>query len=259
MKSFRQPINQVTADIPADAPDNLLLDIPQHVKKDLLVWAGFLQSDLKWFPLYSAINQPPIWVREFVSDAAGLPQDSSFTNRPGFGNVGFSEDGQVIFAYQFLWPKKFITELVDEKGVKFADKTTTLEMIGLLAPLLLRPELFKNHHVLMKVDCFGTVFGMQNRGAKGDKSASVFIRAAYLIAAFLGCSLHVSHLPRVSDWGAQVADRLSRLSSSSTQDKKLLSAFKHRALPECLHRWFELPVLDWNLAILLLDHVKTLV
>jgi hypothetical protein len=75
------------------------------------------------------------------------------------------------------------------------------------------------------------IFDMHNKCSKGDKNASVFIRATYLIAAYLGCTLHVEHLPRISDWGAEVADRLSRLSTTISQEKKMLAAFKNRPIP----------------------------
>jgi hypothetical protein len=201
----------------------------------------------------------PIWCREFVSDAAGLSADADIRTGPGCGNVGFLEDGTIIFANQLIWPKEFIQTKVDEKGVRFGDKTTCLEMIGLMMPMLIAPELFQNQHVLFKVDCLGTVFGMHNKCSKGDKNASVFIRAAYLIAAYLGCTMHVEHLPRLSDWGAEVADRLSRRSTTISQDKKLLSAFRNRAVPNCLMQWFKEPEVDWSLPLRMLDSVKKLV
>ena len=105
----------------------------------------------------------------------------------------------------------------------------------------------------------GTVFGMHNKCSKGDKNASVFIRAAYLIAAYLGCTMHVEHLPRLSDWGAEVADRLSRRLTTISQDKKLLSAFRNRAVPNCLMQWFKEPEVDWSLPLRMLDSVKKLV
>jgi hypothetical protein len=74
----------------------------------------------------------------------------------------------------------------------------------LILPLLLVSEEFKKCHVVMKVDCFGTIYGIeniQNKCSKGDQSASIFIRAAYLIAAYLECNMHTQHLPRMSDWG----------------------------------------------------------
>jgi hypothetical protein len=98
-----------------------------------------------------------------------------------------------------------------------------------------------------------------NKVSKGDETASLFIRAVYLIAAYLGCAMHIDHLPRMSDFGAEVSDRLSRISSSTLQDKKLIRAFHNRQMPNCLLEWFNEPKVDWELPYKLLCHVKNLV
>jgi hypothetical protein len=161
--------------------------VSREAKDDLLVWAGFLASEFRWLPINREVHVPPLRYKEFVSDAAGLSDAKDSWKKPGCGRVGFAEDGTVIFANQFLWPEDFITKRVDEKGVKYGDKITTLEMLGLLMPLLLVPEQFQKSNIVMKVDCFGTVYCMTNRMCKGDKSASIFVRAAYLISAHLEC------------------------------------------------------------------------
>jgi hypothetical protein len=259
MKVFKQPINKCISDIPSDAPPECDVVVSADAKNDLLVWYGFLTSPHKWLPIEENRLTPPIWHKEFVSDAAGLCESADLRTGPGCGNVGFKEDGRIIFAHQMIWPAEFISSAIDEKGVRFGDKTTTLESIGLLMPMIVSPELFINSHVVLKVDCLGTVFGMENRCSRGDMSASVFIRAAYLIAAYLGCTIYVEHLPRKSDWGAEVADRLSRMSTTTLQDRKLLSAFKGSSLPGCLLSWLANPRLNWQLAVDLLNHVKSLV
>jgi hypothetical protein len=42
------------------------------------------------------------------------------------------------------------------------------------------------------------VFGMKDGYVKNDETASIFVRAAYLIGAFLGSVIHVTHCPRRS-------------------------------------------------------------
>jgi hypothetical protein len=259
MKIFKQPISQCLAAIPSNADPGTRVEISAEAKDDLLVWAGFLSNEFRWLPINREVHAPPIRYKEFVTDAAGLSDTADSWKLPGCGCVGFGEDGTVIFANQLLWPERFISNGIDEKNVRFGDKTTTLEMIGLLMPMILAPELFKNSNVVMKVDCFGTVYSMTNRMCKGDKTAAIFVRAAYLISAYLECHLHIEQLPRMSDWGAEVADRLSRESSTTAQDKKLLGAFKNRSIPPCLESWFKNPVNDWSLAIKLLEHVEKLV
>jgi len=259
LKIFKHPINECISGIDSAAPENTVVRISEEAQKELLVWAGYLLSEYKWLPICPMLAAPPIACKEFVSDAAGLAVTANFGSGPGCGNVGFAEDGTIIFAHQFTWPETFIRIAADEKGVRFGDKTTTLEVIGLLMPLLLVPELLVNQHVRIMVDCLGTVYGMRNKSASGDKAASVFIRAAHLIASYLGCVMHIEHLPRVSDWGAEVTDRLSRKSSTTYQDRKLISAFRNRPLPSCLHSWFSNPTSNFDMATCLLAHVRTIV
>jgi hypothetical protein len=258
MKVFRQPISQCLADIASSAKPDTLVTISKEAKDDLSVWAGFLSSDFRWLPINKEYHAPPIRAKEFVSDAAGLSDIADAWKKPGCGCVGFVEDRTIVFANQFEWPEEFIKNAVNEKGVRYGDKTTTLEMLGLLMPILLAPELFKKTNVVMKVDCFSTVFSMSNRMCKGDKTAAIFVRATHLIAAYLECCLHIEQLPRMSDWGAEVTDCLSRKSSSTIQDQLLVRAFTNRDIPRCLQEWFKCPVTDWQLAIKLLEHVEKL-
>jgi len=258
MKIFRHSINKCLEGIDCDAPKDTTVRITEAAREDLRIWAGFLCSEYKWLPIGHMYTEPPRVCREFVSDAAGLAMEADPRTRPGCGNVGFCEGGTIIFANQFLWPERFIMTAMDEKGVRFGDKTTTLEVIGMIMPFLLVPEKLANQHVRIMVDCFGTVFGMINRHAKGDRAASVFIRAIYLIAAYLNCTVHVQHLPRVSDWGALVTDRLSRMSTTTRQDRMLVNSFHNRPLPVSLSEWFDNPVCNFSLSVQLLEHVKSI-
>jgi hypothetical protein len=259
LKSFRQPINKCVSKIPSNAAPLTPVKISHEAKEDLQIWANFLSSDFKWLPISKELSAPPIWRKEFVSDAAGLSESADIRSGPGCGNVGFKEDGTIVFAHQLIWPRDFIEKATEDSNIRFGDKTTTLEVIGLLMPFVLVPEEFKQSHVVVKVDCPGAVFGMENRFSRGDVCASIFIRAIYLIAAYLECTLYVEHLPRMSDWGAEVTDRLSRLSTTTRQDNNLLRAFKPRPLPVCLVNWLQNPTEDWGIAAELLNHVKNLV
>ncbi len=102
------------------------MTVSREVKDDLLVWAGFLASEFRWLPINREVYAPPLRYKEFVSDAAGLSDAKDSWKKPGYGCVGFAEDGTVVFVNQFLWPEDFITKRVDEKGAKYRDQTTTL-------------------------------------------------------------------------------------------------------------------------------------
>jgi hypothetical protein len=57
--------------------------------------------------------------------------------------VGFSEDGCIISAYQFLWLKEFVS-FVDKKGATMVFKTTTMEVMGILLHMVSNIELIQN-------------------------------------------------------------------------------------------------------------------
>jgi hypothetical protein len=96
MKLFKSEINKCVATIASDAPAATVVTVSQQAKKDLQIWAGYLNSDFKWLPICRELWTPPIWHKEFVSDAAGLTENAGTDTRPGCGNVGFREDGTII-------------------------------------------------------------------------------------------------------------------------------------------------------------------
>ena len=65
------------------------------------------------------------------------------------------------------------------------------------------------------------------------------------------------HAPaRKSSWDAVLVDRLSRSSSTSPQDRRLLASFPGLVLPECLLQWLNHTGEDWSLAKKLLNSVS---
>ena len=134
-------------------------------------------------------------------------------------------------------------------------KDNNTRIIGIILPFLLIPELLVNKYVVVKVDNIACYFGWINRHTSGDETVSIFIRAMHLICLLLRCDVHIEHLPRVSNWEAQLVDRISRSSTTTRQDKKLLVSFDFE-VPQCLNDWFENPVEDWSLCIKLLEYVK---
>jgi hypothetical protein len=153
------------------------------------------------------------------------------------------------------WPKTFITTSRDIKGKRFGNKTTTLEMIGILLPLLLIPRKLKNSHIHFFTDNMACVFGMQDGYVKNDEYASILIRAAYLIGPYLGSVFHISHSPRRSSWETETADNLSRSHTTSFLEKQILGCYSNLTVPPPLTSWLNNPTNDWNLALDLLKHV----
>jgi hypothetical protein len=252
LNGFKRPLNDILGSLQSGA---LSAELTQQAKRDLLVWAGFLTDDEKWAPICHKPVAPPLFRKEFTSDAAGAGKDS--TGRVGCGNVGFDQDGMLFFASQIFWDGKNMLNKTDGKGASFRHKTTTLELIGTMLPFLFIPEKLANQHVVIKVDNIACFFGWENRSVNGDICASILIRALHLISAYLGCVVHFRHLPRMSTWDAKLADRLSRESTTLAEDRKLLSTFPPYKMPYCFEQWLKNPVEDFSLAESLLREIES--
>ncbi len=96
------------------------------------------------------------------------------------------EQGDTLIANQIFWPRDFIEKKKDGKGAKFGDKTSTLEVIGVILPFLLIPEKLRNQHIVCGVDCMGVVYGWEIKKVKGDTCASRYFKALHIIEAYLG-------------------------------------------------------------------------
>ena len=125
LKCFKQPLNSCLEG--KDDDPNRQIVLSQSAKDDILVWAGFLLSDLKWIPICPPIVNPPLRCITLISDAAGLPDINQVYKLPGCGSIGLDENGLIIFARQIIWPHYFICDGKDEKDVRFGDKSTCLE------------------------------------------------------------------------------------------------------------------------------------
>ena len=190
-------------------------------RKDLNIWINFLLEGASRIPICRRYYNPPLSYKSFSSDAAGCSKPTKSGDLIGCGSVGFDRMGQIIFAFQLFWPPSVISYFKDPLGHRLGNKTTTLEFLGILLPFLLIPEQLLNQVIEVKVDNMACYFGWLNRHVKGDVTASILIRSLHLMSSFLGCQVHITHLPRKSSWDAIVVDRLSRSSSTNSQDKRL--------------------------------------
>ena len=152
-----------------------------------------------------------------------------------------------IFATQHFWNSDRSRTFVDSEGKFLGCKTTTLEFAGILVPFLSYPELLTAQTVVVQVDNIGCHSAWKNGYARSDNMASILVRTLVLLSEFLNCKVIVNHHPRESSWEIKLADRLSRESSTTSQDRKLVQSFQRRNLPSVFSVWMENPSEDWDL------------
>ena len=123
-------------------------------------------------------------------------------------------------------------------------------MIGLTLPFLTKPKELAGKHVVLGVDNIAVWHGWNARGIPNDIAASIWIRALFLIGYFLGCTIHVRHIPRKSTVDSYLADAVSRAFTTTAKEQA--------EPPRILLDWLNQPREDWNFALDLLDFVSVL-
>jgi len=262
LNGFKQPLNSFLAAL-LQKPDPAR-PLPSQAKEDLKIWANVITESVVPLPIPHRPLPPPLSALHFVSNAAGARYITVDKRRipcekpghRGAAALGLTPDGEIWFCARITWPAYFLLKAKDEKKRAYGCKSTTLELIGVLLPILTVPHLLQGREICLHVDNLATVYGWENRAVAKDSSASVLIRALHLIATFLGCIVHVTHLPRMSSPNARLADRLSRKCTTTGRDKaKIRHALKPK-IPRALRRWMEAPRADWNLPYELLQEVQ---
>jgi len=225
-------------------------------KKDLGVWAAMLLDKDPWHGIPWPNCGAPRYHKSVYSDAAGLPDGERNENGVGVAWVAFSEEGEYIGAQRLTWPDSFIESATDGKGARFGSKTTTLELFGILLPVLVLNRQFRDQHVVFHVDNIACAYGWESGYLKEDRCGSILLRSLKMVEMFLGSVFHVKFVPRVSTWEADQTDRMSRLSSMVDKDRALLRSFVMWEIPDVVVDWLEEPSEDWDFANKILDWVS---
>jgi len=235
----------------------------ESVRKDWAVCNRIVQSARKGLPLCKEPAGPSLESLVFYPDAAGCKFDmvqGERKNRNIVGDSGvaclLSKDKEVKWFCQVSWPMDFLEKEKDDLGKFFGSKTTTLETIGILLPFLTIPEQLIGKNVVFHTDNIGVVYGWSSKGVKKDSTASMLIRALFLMSAYLGCTVHIFHVPRKSVLEAEIADSLSRKSSTTDSVKELVSRAERSSLKGVMMDWLLSSDKKWDLPWLLLKELE---
>jgi hypothetical protein len=251
LRAFRRPLNDLLGEFEDD--EDILLPVSAQLAADLKLCANAAISAMDWLPIPQEHVAPPSDALWFVSDAAGGQSKDDWA---GVASVGLTESGKGIWVLsRGIWPESVYTAR-DEKGARMASKMSTLEAVGLLLPLLTVPDKLAGQHVVLGVDNIGVVFGWMNGGCKGDAWASVLIRALHITASFLGSTVYVKHVPRLSSAAAIMADSLTRSSTATAEVWARTTGAAVHSEPAPLWEWLSNPREDYNLGFQLVKYLK---
>jgi hypothetical protein len=243
----------------------VLLPTPPEVRRDLRIWAAAMDSAAGGLPIPRRPSHHLPSALVFVSDASGAQFNKCkgrFVTIPyegdrGAASINAMEEDDIWFYAAVTFPKSLLLEARDSSDHAYGCKSSTLEAIGLILPFLCCPAILIGREVNLLTDNEALVHGWPKRRVPHDTSASIFLRALHLIAAYLGASVEVRHLPRISTPSAELVDALSRSTTTFECHKQAVSSAPHSIIPQALYDWLNCPNEDWNLSYALLSHVQS--
>ena len=229
--------------------DRILLHVPEDLRKDLRVIAKVAETARVGLPIAEGLSKPGLEALTFYSDAAGASFSLVRGQRHYHDNSGKGvsciggDDLDSIWGWSRLsWPEGLLTERKDEKGSWFGSKSATLEAVGLLIPLIVFPETVAGKQLIFKVDNTAVMWGWQSGYVKNDKSASEVLKAVRYLGGFLGASIFIQHVGRMSDDMASLADELSRRERSKNwRFSEALEKAEYRPTEGYLMEWLGNP------------------
>jgi hypothetical protein len=263
LRGFRQPLHTLLVAFKDN--NDILLPVPREVKDDLHIWASAMDTAAKGLPIPCRPSPHLPTAICFASDASGAQfnkHQGRFVTIPYTGerkavSINAIEDEEVWFFASVTFPRVFLLEKRDSSDHAFGCKSSTLEAVGLLLPFLCCPDILVGKEVTLLTDNEALVFGWDKRRVPHDNSASIFLRAIHIISAFLGASVEIRHLPRMSTPSAELTDALTRSTTTKACHKEAISQAPPVTIPSMLTDWFQNPSEDWNLPVVLLRYVQS--
>ena len=175
---------------------NLLMRVPDELRDDLRIIAKIAETARSGLPIAEKPGQPPLSALSFYTDAAGasfsmVKGAKVFHDNKGRGVVCLAgTEVKNIWAWTRLeWPEALISGLQDEKGRLFGCKSTTLESVGLLLPLLAFLKDLSGKHIFFWVDNVAVLWGWNSGYVKMDRSATELLKSVKYVAGYLGVTV----------------------------------------------------------------------
>ena len=156
------------------------------------------------------------------------------------------KEGPIVMSLAF--PRKFLLS-EDGEGHKCYSKSTSLEALGFLVPLVMKPDKFIGRKTIVISDNAASVLILGKGYSSGDPWATTICRAARVVAAALGCDLLAKWEPRRSSRETRISDNLTHNLLDELEREEVTAYIEDRSVsfPHPVLQWMAQPGIDTDL------------
>ena len=168
-------------------------------------------------------------------------------SNPSLGIYCPAISSEAALVCSLAFPRSFM-QSEDSFGHKAFSKSTALEALGFLAPLLVDPIRFIGKKMVIVTDNAVAVLVLK-KGYSSDLWATTLCRAARVVAAGLCCQIMARWEPRRSSQATRISDDLTHNLLTELEEKEV-DAYLERAqvsFPEPILGWMAKPRVDHSL------------
>ena len=219
------------------------LAVPEVVRDDCRVVAAIVQDTLNNPLPIPMETHPNLLAMQVHTDASGCLLDS-----PSLGIFVGRHNTSPPLVMSLRFPHEFLCSQ-DEYGHAIHCKSTLLESLGYLTPMLVSPQRFMGQSACFNLDSIAAVCAQRAGRSDRDNLATTIIRATRVLAAAIGCTMFSEWVPRRSDRQSIIADDLTHnlTSNLSREELEAYLDLSIVAFPPPILSWMNNPVEDSTL------------
>lgn len=220
--------------------------IPPSLKYDCrILYTIVSDASRNPLPILIPLSPPPINSIPIFPDASG-----DWESNASLG-IFVPQHGQYQPLVASLRIPFFFLAKKDSLGHSTTHKSTTLECLSFLATLCIEPWRWLGMELDFKVDNLAATLAMPRGRSKKDPWATTLVRAARVVAAALGATIHCEWTPRRSSRGSVLADELSHCRTACLTPTELGAFLSggHIRFPDPILSWMRDPQQDQSLGM----------
>ena len=225
--------------------DNQMLPITPTLKTHLSMWASIIRLSVRGLPIPKFIDHPPPSALQYYSDAAG---GSNIGKDQGVASIRREKDQIPLHLAILRWSKAINEGRKACDGKSLANKTTSLELLGAVLPLVTDTANVLGKSIVVHVDNIACHYVWKAGYSNQDPLATTIVKMISHLTAAMAVTLFIEHVPRCSTPEAIIVDTLSKGDLSP-----LVYLTKHAGfqvlprIPQALLNWINNPIPDEDL------------